>query len=191
MARRYSAEEIRTALGGLPKVPDLRSEPGAPLAAVLIPVLASRADLRVVFTRRTETLSRHAGEISFPGGMTDPGEGLEAAALREAHEELGLRPSDVEVVGVLPPVLTHVSGVLVVPFAGLLRDDPAFTPNAHEIAEVLEFPLSDLIARGSEREFERQGHRFQTYVYEIEGHVIWGATGRILRSFIEVMRART
>jgi 8-oxo-dGTP pyrophosphatase MutT (NUDIX family) len=145
----------------------------------------------VVFTKRTDTLSRHAGEISFPGGLADEGEAAASAALREAEEELGLAPADVELVGSLPPVHTRVTGILIVPFVGFLQNDPRFTPSPDEIADVLEFPLVDLMAHGAESEFEHEGTRFQTYVYEVDRHVIWGATARILWSFLELLgRAR-
>ena len=159
----------------------------AALAAVLVPVLATGSHLRVVFTKRSDTLSRHAGEISFPGGLADGGENPAAAALREAQEELGLPPSDVELLGALPSVHTRVTGILIVPFVGLLRRDPAFTLNAEEIADVLEFPLADLIAAASEREFEHEGVMYLTQVFEMDGHVIWGATARILSSFLELL----
>ncbi len=158
-------------------------------AAVLVPVLGAAPEPRVVFTKRTETLSRHAGEISFPGGLADPGEELAATALREAQEELGLAPSDVELVGSLPPVHTHVTGILIVPFVGFLWKDPRFTPNAAEIAGVLEFPLATLIKAGRLQEFQYDGRRFETYLYEMDGGVIWGATGRILASFIQAVDA--
>lgn len=161
--------------------------PGTTLASVLVPILAAGPDQRLVFTRRTDTLSRHAGEISFPGGLTDPGESLPAAALREAQEELGLRPADVELLGALPPVHTHVSGILIVPFVGVLDRDPRYTPNAAEIAEVLEFPLADLAAAGHEREFERNGFRFTTHAFDMDGNLIWGATARILWSFLDLL----
>ena|SRR6266496_3897757 len=157
-------------------------------AAVLIPVLAAAPELRLVFTKRTDTLSRHAGEISFPGGLADHGEPPAATALREAEEELGLKPSDVDLLGALPPVHTHVSGILIVPFVGMLWRDPVFTPNAEEIDEVLEFSLRDLTSAGAEREFEYEGRRFHTFVYDMEGQVIWGATARILWSFIDLLK---
>jgi 8-oxo-dGTP pyrophosphatase MutT (NUDIX family) len=177
-------ERLKMVLDPAPGVPSL---PGTRPAAVLIPVLVSGPEVRLVFTERTMELSRHAGEISFPGGLVDPGEEPAAAALREAHEELGIPPSDVELIGSLPPVNTYVSGVLIVPFVGLLWTDPRITPNAAEIAEVLEYPLSALIAQRREEELVHEGTVFMTDVFDMEGHVIWGATARILRQFLEAL----
>lgn len=191
MAKRMTSletlqETVRPRLEAFP----LQEPPeDAQLAAVLVPVLAAGPQVRVVFTKRSDTLSRHAGEISFPGGLADAGENPAATALREAQEELGLRPSDVELLGALPSVHTRVTGILIVPFVGLLRRDPKFTPNADEIADVLEFPLGGLMAAASEREFEHEGMKFQTQVFEMDGHVIWGATARILWSFLELLRS--
>ncbi|TML01739.1 MAG: CoA pyrophosphatase [Actinobacteria bacterium] len=167
--------------------PSVALPPRTSPAAVLVPVLGAAPELRVVFTKRTDTLSRHPGEISFPGGLADPGEELAATALREAQEELGLAPADVELVGALPPVHTNVTGILIVPFVGFLWRDPLFTPNAAEIAGVLEFPLATLIKVGRLQEFRYDGRRFETHIYEMDGGLIWGATGRILASFIEAV----
>jgi 8-oxo-dGTP pyrophosphatase MutT (NUDIX family) len=170
--------------------PEMEGLPiGTSLAAVLVPVLTASAEPRLVFTRRTDTLSRHAGEISFPGGLADPDEDLPSTALREAEEELGLLPTDVELVGALPPIHTRVTGILIAPYVGLLHADPGFTPNAAEIADVLEFPVAKLEAAGTEREFEHDGRTFRTFVYDMGGEVIWGATAWILRSFLEVVAA--
>jgi 8-oxo-dGTP pyrophosphatase MutT (NUDIX family) len=158
-------------------------------AAVLVPVLSAAPEARLVFTVRTQDLSRHAGEVSFPGGLADPGESLPRTALREAEEELGLAPVDVELVGALPAVHTHVSGILIAPFVGLLREDPRFRPNAAEIAHVVEVPLRTLIEVRETRWFERDGFRFPTPVFEVDEHVIWGATGRILETFLDALDA--
>jgi 8-oxo-dGTP pyrophosphatase MutT (NUDIX family) len=132
-------------------------------------------------------LSRHAGEISFPGGLADPDEDLRDTALRETEEELGVLPGDVDILGSLPPVHTNASGILIAPFVGLLRVDPILTPNAAEIAEVLEVPLRVLRDVGEVRWLEREGVRFPTHVFEVGDHVIWGATGRILHSFLRAI----
>jgi 8-oxo-dGTP pyrophosphatase MutT (NUDIX family) len=185
----YPSEELRDRLRSfLDPAPRVEVPAGATPAAVLVPVLGAAPEPRLVFTKRTDTLSRHAGEISFPGGLADPGEELAAAALREAQEELGLSPSDVELVGALEPVHTRVTGILIVPFVGFLWRDPRFTPNAAEISEVLEFPLGDLVTRGREAEFEHDGRSFTTQVYEMDGRTIWGATAKILTTFIDVVR---
>jgi 8-oxo-dGTP pyrophosphatase MutT (NUDIX family) len=184
----YSPTLIRQRLtGALVPAPRVSPLPDSAPAAVLVPVLTASDQARLVFTERTHTLSRHAGEISFPGGLVDPGEDPAEAALREAEEELGLAPAEVELLGSLPLVHTHVTGVLIVPFVGLLRRDPAFTPNAAEIAQVLEYSVADLVARRREREFEHEGRTFFTDVFDMDGHVIWGATARILRTFIDAV----
>jgi 8-oxo-dGTP pyrophosphatase MutT (NUDIX family) len=186
----YSVEELRSMLRDvLDPAPQPAAPDGVALAAVLVPVLTAAPEPRVVFTERTHTLSRHAGEISFPGGLVDEGESLAQAALRETEEELGVARSDVELLGSLASVHTRVSQILIVPFVGLLHRDPAYTPNAKEIADVLEVPLATLEEIGTEKWFEWEGARFQTFVYEVDGHVIWGATGRILRGFLETLRS--
>ena len=186
--RTYRSHDLRRTLPALlDQGTDVALPPNTSLAAVLVPILVATPEPRLVFTRRTETLSRHAGEISFPGGLADEGEDPASAALRETEEELGLAPADVELVGSLPQVHTRVTGILIVPFVGFLAKDPRFTPNADEIADVLEFRLADLVAHGAESEFEHEGRMFQTHVYEVDGHVIWGATARIVWSFIELL----
>jgi len=181
---------IRAALAGfVPMAVEDALAADARPAAVLAPVLAADPEPRLVFTRRTEDLSRHAGEISFPGGLADPGEDLAATALREAEEELGLSPADVELLGALPAVHTHVSGILIAPFVGLLHVDPLFTPSDAEIAEVLEVPVRRLVEVRETRWFEREGLRFPTPVFDIDGRVIWGATGRILETLLDALAA--
>jgi 8-oxo-dGTP pyrophosphatase MutT (NUDIX family) len=186
----YSAALLRETLhGALDLHPSVQLDADTRLAAVLVPVLTAQPEPRLVFTRRTETLSRHAGEISFPGGLADPGETPAEAVLREVSEELGIAGDDVELLGALPSVPTYVSKILIVPFVGLLRMDPRLTPNAAEIADVLEFPLTRLEEVGEERMFEWEGVTFPTHVFDVDGQVIWGATARILRTFFDVLRA--
>ena len=162
---------------------------GAVPSAVLVPVIAGEDEVRLVFTKRTDTLSRHAGEISFPGGLADPGESPFQTALRETEEELGVRAEDIEVLGGLPPVHTRVTGMLISPVVGLLEREPRFTPNAAEIASVLVLPLDDLATLGREDTIEWEGRSYATYVFETGGHTIWGATARILRTFLDALES--
>jgi 8-oxo-dGTP pyrophosphatase MutT (NUDIX family) len=158
------------------------------LAGVLVPMIGGRMP-SIVFTRRTDHLSRHAGEISFPGGMRhDEDADLRATALRETHEELGVEPSAVEVLGALQPVHTFVSSILIVPFVGAIDERPAFRPSEAEIAEVLEFGLEELDAAEAVVEFRRERGVYRGYAYEMPGATIWGATAMILHDLLEAVR---
>ena len=189
MVAMYSADEIRTRLAGVLD-PDgaFPDRPGERVAAVLVPVVTT-GDPRIVFTLRTGTLSRHAGEISFPGGLADPGETPVATALRETDEELGLPPDEVEVLGTLGTFHTRVLGTVIVPVVGLLASEPEFRPNAAEIERVLLQPVAGLSGMGRESEFTWEGQTFPTYVFDTPGQVIWGATARILRGFLDALES--
>ena len=150
-------------------------------AAVLVPLFVERKELHAVFTRREESLRRHPGEISFPGGRYDEGEvDLRATALREAQEEIGLPPDAVEIVGALQPTPTIATGYSVYPFVGLIEPGRAWTPSAGEVAEVLELSLSELLAGYGRRRLVRRGLPIRTDTYLVGDHLIWGATARIL-----------
>ncbi|HEX9123813.1 MAG TPA: CoA pyrophosphatase [Actinomycetota bacterium] len=181
--------DLRARLSGaLDPDPRPEPDPGDRLAGVLLPVLTA-AEPSVLFTRRTDHLPRHAGEISFPGGLQHPEDGsLERTALRETTEELGISPGTVEVLGALPPVHTTVSGILIVPFVGILPGRLRLTPSAGEIAEVLEYALGGLADAETEVEFPRGDTIYRGYAYEMPGHTIWGATARILHSMIEILQ---
>jgi 8-oxo-dGTP pyrophosphatase MutT (NUDIX family) len=154
-------------------------------AAVLVPLFEDGAgDLHAVFTRRRHDLRRHAGEISFPGGRRDEGEALVDTALREAHEEIGLPPADVHVIGALPPTPTFVTNYAIYPFVGLIEAGFAWVVAHAEVAEVLELRLEALRAGYGERRLVRRGIPFRTPTYEAGGHVIWGATARILAELL-------
>ncbi|MBE2320316.1 CoA pyrophosphatase [Solirubrobacter sp. CPCC 204708] len=154
-------------------------------SAVLVPLFTDHAGrLHAVFTKRREDLSRHAGEISFPGGRRDPGESLEETALREAHEEIGLPPSEVDVIGALVPVGTVATDYAIYPFVGLIEPGFAWVMQETEVAEVLELALDDLVAGHSLKRMVRRGIAFRTDVYEVDGHMVWGATSRILTDLL-------
>jgi 8-oxo-dGTP pyrophosphatase MutT (NUDIX family) len=156
--------------------------PGTKDAAVLVPLYP---DLRAVFTERRADLRRHAGEISFPGGRQDhPGEDLRATALREAHEEIGLEPDDVELMGALPPVGTFVTSYRIFPFVGRIQSRHVWTPQESEVARVLEFSLADLVRGHEMKRLVRKGVPIKTPTYTVEGHLVWGATARIVQSLL-------
>jgi 8-oxo-dGTP pyrophosphatase MutT (NUDIX family) len=159
-------------------------------AAVLVPLYVQDGGLHAVFTKRREDLRRHPGEISFPGGRYDEGEpDLRATALREAHEEIGLPPDAVEVVGALQPTPTIATGYSVYPFVGLIEPGRSWTISAREVAEVLELPLDALRAGYGRRRLVRRGLPIRTDTYEVGDHLIWGATARILADLLERLDA--
>lgn len=156
-------------------------------AAVLVPLyLAEDGRLHLVFTKRRDDLRRHPGEISFPGGRqdaTDPD--LTFTALREAHEEIGLEPGGVEVIGALQPTPTIATNYAVYPFVGLIERGHVWTLSAREVAEVLELSLDDLRAGYRRERLLRRGIPFRTDVYVVDDNLIWGATARILGDLLQ------
>ena len=152
------------------------------VAAVLIPVIAHPPGLTVLFTQRTPHLRSHSGQVSFPGGRAEPGDAsAEFTALRETEEEIGLRPSAVEVLGRLPDYRTR-TGYRVTPVVGLLTPPVAFTPDPNEVAEIFEVPLVFLLDERNRqrRTREFQGQQVGYYVFEYGEKVIWGATAGML-----------
>jgi 8-oxo-dGTP pyrophosphatase MutT (NUDIX family) len=161
--------------------------PGHKDAAVLVPLY--RDPLTAVFTERRADLSSHAGEISFPGGRQDhPDEDLRETALREAHEEIGLDPSGVELVGALPPVGTFVTGYRIFPFVGLIEPGQTWRPQATEVEQVLEFTLADLVRGHEMQRLIRKGVPIKTPTYIVDGNLVWGATARIVQSLLKALR---
>jgi len=158
--------------------------PGSTDAAVLVALYPE--PLTAIFTERRADLRRHAGEISFPGGRQDePDEDLRLTALREAEEEIGLPPAAVQIVGALPPVGTFVTGYRVFSFVGTIERGHVWAPAEAEVAQVLEFALADLVAGHEMRRLLSRGVPIKTPTYTVDGHLIWGATARIVQSLLE------
>ncbi len=161
--------------------------PGPLRAAVLVPLYVDGAGAaHLVFTERRADLRRHAGEISFPGGRHEEGDAdLRATALRETEEELGLPPAGVELLGALQPTPTFVTGYAIYPFVGLIEPGFVWVPQEREVAQVLELPLEAVRAGYRRRRLVRRGMPFRTDAYETGGHLVWGATARIVADLLE------
>ena len=159
--------------------------PGSTDAAVLVPLYLRDGGLVGVFTERRADLSHHAGEISFPGGRQDhPDEDLRETALREAEEEIGLSPDAVELVGALPPTGTFVTGYKIHPFVGMIEPGHAWIRQEAEVEEVLELPLRALRDGYESKRLIRKGPPIKTPTYTVDGHLVWGATARIVESLL-------
>jgi 8-oxo-dGTP pyrophosphatase MutT (NUDIX family) len=161
-------------------------------AGVLVPVLVQEDRAQVILTKRSSALKHHPGQIAFPGGKQDPGDPtIIDAALREAHEEIALDPGNVDILGTLPAHET-VTGFLVTPVIGLVR--AAFTPipEAGEVEEVFEVPLSHLLDPGrycvESRRWRGSWRRY--YAVPYGPYYIWGATARILRAMADAVQDR-
>ncbi len=154
-------------------------------AAVLVPIFGLEARPGIVFTERRGDLRRHAGEISFPGGRRDhPDEALLTTALREAEEEIALDPDSVEVIGALPPIGTFVTNYKVHPFVGVIGDALDLRPNPAEVEAILHLHLEALREGYAMRRLVRRGVPFKTPTFEVDRHLIWGATARILEELL-------
>jgi 8-oxo-dGTP pyrophosphatase MutT (NUDIX family) len=185
------SNDYATRLGGLlldPAETVTMHAPGKVEAAVLIPLYEEGGRLHAVFTKRPADMRRHAGEISFPGGRMDDDEDLRDTALREAEEEIGLAREQVQVVGALPPTGTIVTNYAVYPFVGLTGSGNAFRPNPMEVDQVVELALPDLIDGFERKRLIRRGVPIKTDTYTVGGHLIWGATARILGTLLERLR---
>ena len=161
------------------------------VAAALLLLYPHESGAALPLTVRASGLARHAGQISLPGGATDPGETLAQAALREAAEEIGVDPSDVRVLGELTPVHVLVSGFTLHPIVGITDRRPEFRAAPDEVEEILEVSLHDL--RDASR--IRQGTRIREGVaveypyFDLLGHQVWGATAMVLGEFICLLEA--
>jgi 8-oxo-dGTP pyrophosphatase MutT (NUDIX family) len=158
--------------------------------AVLVLFHPAATDWNVTLTVRTSHLSAHAGQVSFPGGRIEPGESPEQAALREYEEELG-SPGLCQIIGRLPDVSVYASNFLVTPVVALTSDKPFYCPNADEVADVIELPLSRLAdrSRRGQHEIVRGPLRFHTPHLHVAGRNVWGATWIILGELLERLEA--
>jgi len=200
--RVITTQDLRDVFEGRVGAPSFVEATGAARAsAVLAPFYDLDGELYTVLTRRSWNLRSHTGEVSFPGGGRDHGESLQEAALRESHEEIGLDPSAVEVLGELDHLMTISSRSFIVPFVGLLADVPVLEPNPSEVDAVLHVPVRELLL---DEVYREERWRFATpppwvppdlvktgeptersiFFFELVGDTVWGATAAMLRHLL-------
>lgn len=181
-------EKIRAALAAHKRTP---MEPGPVPSAVLIPLFLKNGEYHILFTKRTENLNRHRGEISFPGGACNPEEtdSMEAA-LRETWEEIGVPPGDVEVLGVLDDFYS-IHNFLVTPYVGVLHRNTPLKISQDEIERIIEAPLSHFLKPEIFRaeDWSRKGRKHPVYFFTYGDDEIWGLTAAILKQFLDIVFA--
>lgn len=158
-------------------------------SAVLLPIIYKQGQDCILFTKRTQKVTAHKGQISFPGGVYQESDGtLLATALRECAEEIGLSADEVEILGELDDTLTNASGYIISPFVALIAGPYQFRINTEEIEEIIEVPISVLLDKNSRHEETRtiNGKAAASYSYHYQGRVIWGATAAILSQFLDI-----
>jgi 8-oxo-dGTP pyrophosphatase MutT (NUDIX family) len=185
-------EKIRKTLVGVipPPREELANKSNA--AAVLMPLFERDGELHVVYIRRSDHVASHRGQVAFPGGRVEPVDAtLLDAALREAHEEVGIDPATVDVVGGLPTMHTTTSGIIVAPFVGVIPSDAQLKPDPSEVAEIFDVPLSALRDMNFRGDYEfnpdgrPRGSKFPAILYG--GQIIWGLTLRITINLLEIL----
>jgi len=167
---------------------DLLADPPPPgaldRAAVLIPIYDDAdGNTRLILTKRPDTMPTHAGHIAYPGGRPDPGvDGPVGTAMREAHEEVGIQPGEVEVLGFLPPIDTVQFRLLVVPVVGRLARPPLLVPSPREVVRVYQPSLAELADEERWHSEDWNGHK--VWFYDLDGDSLWGATAMMTRRLL-------
>ena len=160
-------------------------------SAVLVPLFDKSGECSMLFTQRSNKVAYHKGQISFPGGAhSEADSGLLDTALRESWEEIGLKPEDIIVVGELDDLPTVTSSFIISPFVAIIPYPYTFVPNPNEIADIFDVPVSALMDKANfKEEFTiSEGEPSSAYSYEYDGRVIWGATARIVKQFLDVVQ---
>jgi len=186
----YFVDEIRDILKQRER--KVIEHPAFPRAAVLVPLFDKEGSCHLLFTRRTDQVKYHKGEISFPGGMFDEEDGdLKKTALREAFEEIGLNEDDIQILGALDDIVT-VTEFIVTPFVGIFPYPYTFKLSPIECAELIEVPLASLLDTDcyGEKEIIQHDQKRIVETYQYRHHNIWGATARILKQFLDLISSQ-
>ncbi len=164
-------------------------------AGVLIPLYKEDDRHYVLFTKRTDTVEHHKGQISFPGGSVDQEDAsIKETALREAREEIGLFEEDVEVLGRLDDLLTLASEFIVHPVVGIIPSPYEFKLNPFEVKRLIRVPWEELVSQDLEDrvyQIESDGQTYLSPAYEHNGDLIWGATARMIKNFISIINKKS
>ena len=160
-------------------------------AAVLIPLFIDNDEYKILFTKRTNRVDEHKGQISFPGGSVDEGDAsYMETALREAFEEVGLLREDVRILGRADDSLTVASNFIIHPFVGFIPYPYPFEINSHEVKRLIEVPFKAFIEHNAairEDVYEFDGVLYEGPVYEYQGDIIWGASARIMENLLDIL----
>jgi len=159
-------------------------------SAVLLLLFESEQSYHVLFTKRSDRVAHHKGEVSFPGGTVDPDDpDFLHTALREGHEEIGLKPKDVTILGRLDDIVTVTTGFVIAPYVGVIPHPYDFHVNPDEIAKLIFVPLDILkeLCCGQEQTGPGGKNHGVGPCFQYQGHMIWGATARILRQFMDLV----
>lgn len=160
-------------------------------AAVLIPIFENNGEYKLLFTKRTDGVEHHKGQISFPGGAVDKGDAtFKETALREADEEIGLLGNDVKILGQIDDTLTVVSRFIIHPFVGLIPHPYDFKINSKEVKRLIKVPFNlflEDISMNKMDSIEFEGTTYPTPAYDYNGDLIWGATARIMENFLDIL----
>jgi 8-oxo-dGTP pyrophosphatase MutT (NUDIX family) len=161
-------------------------------AAVLVPLFEHGGEPYVLLTRRRADLRRHGGQVSFPGGRIETGEDPLAAALRESHEEVGLDPTRVDVLGSLDDTLVLVTGFRLTPWVGQVPYPYPYVAHPREVDTILYVPIAELLRPGVHHTEQREayGALHDIHFYQLPSVVIWGATARVLYQLLSLWRPR-
>lgn len=170
--------------------PDLKEVGKIRYSSVLLLLFPYKGKLFTCLTKRNTNMKNHPGQISFPGGKIEEGESPELTAMREAQEEVGISPLDVELLGMLSELYIPVSGFIIFPYVGWLDYKPDFVLNEDEAEQIILFPIEDFLQKDQicYTEMDTVRGRLKVPYYPHEGQIIWGATAMILTEFLDILK---